>query len=212
MNTQNNTNTNTTNTNRNIFSQEWEKAPKVDYDGSWANGTGYMDGAVNSPLVNEERPMVAFTDKLNRKGIIVYHGMVDGKTQSSVIFERFSNGENGILVSNRSSSIKKLIPNCDSSLSQKKAARILSAKVADLDNPSKLQQVGKWMLEDHLQEGYYYLDSTIEQMASFLGVDSGVVFCLVKKIECYHRANRWFCDAFDSGKAFEQLQREIDEL
>ena len=210
MNTQNNTTTTTSKSD--YFSQLWEKSPLVHYDPKWSNGTGYLDYAVNKPVVNEDQPLVAFMDNLNRKGLIVYHGMVDGKVRSSVIFQRYTNGDNDVYVSNRSDSIKTLIPNCDTSLSQQKMMRIVSAKVEDLDNPVKLKEVAKWMLEDHLEEGYYYLESAIEKMADWLGVPSRTAHRLCKKIKLYHRASREFPDSFDSGKAFDELQREIAEL
>jgi hypothetical protein len=66
--------------------------PVIEYSPEWANGTGYLDNAVK---VSIEVPSKFWDDK-NRFGIIIPLGERD----NLVVFERYSNGEDDIIVYN----------------------------------------------------------------------------------------------------------------
>lgn len=73
------------------------KLDKIDFNPAWSNGTGYYDKAVkgiHSPKLYVGQ-MVWFTDSNSRTGIII-----GTRFGNCVIFERFSNGDRGIVVSN----------------------------------------------------------------------------------------------------------------
>ena len=67
----------------------------VAFKESWANGTGYMDNLVAS---QQKESLFKFTDNMNRKGIYV----VTPAGYAVAIFERYSGGEKGVLVTNSS--------------------------------------------------------------------------------------------------------------
>ena len=69
----------------------WNSLPAVEFKGEWHNGTGYMNGARQEKI---ESP-VRFTDNWDRKGLLIPTN--DG---SLVVFERYSDGDQGVIVSN----------------------------------------------------------------------------------------------------------------
>lgn len=65
--------------------------PTLEYTPEWANNTGYMDGAVNADV----EQTCKFVDDKNRHGVIV-----KCDEGNIVIFERYSNGADGVVVYN----------------------------------------------------------------------------------------------------------------
>lgn len=74
-----------------IFYDLWKTLERIDYQPSWANGTGYLDGATKMAPPTA----AAFIDDKQRKGILI-----PCKGGSLVVFERYSDGDKGVLVSN----------------------------------------------------------------------------------------------------------------
>lgn len=66
---------------------------QIPYNPEWANGTGYYDGLVDVPF--EGTAVRAFKDPSDRWGIIL-----PTKSGNLVIFQRFSDGQSGVAVSN----------------------------------------------------------------------------------------------------------------
>lgn len=66
--------------------------PVIDYCPGWANGTGYLDNAVKASV---DVPC-KFFDDTDRFGVIIPLG----KDDNLVIFERFSHGEDDVVVYN----------------------------------------------------------------------------------------------------------------
>lgn len=66
--------------------------PVIEYNPNWGNGTGYLDNAVK---VSVDIPSKFFDDK-DRFGIIIPLGERD----NLVVFERYSNGEDDVVVYN----------------------------------------------------------------------------------------------------------------
>lgn len=66
---------------------------QVPYNPEWANGTGYYDGLTDVPF--EGTAVRAFKDPSDRWGLIL-----PTKAGNLVIFQRFSDGQSGVVVSN----------------------------------------------------------------------------------------------------------------
>lgn len=66
---------------------------QVPFNSKWANGTGYYDGLVDVPF--EGTAVRAFKDPSDRWGLIL-----PTKAGNLVIFQRFSDGQSGVVVSN----------------------------------------------------------------------------------------------------------------
>lgn len=77
---------------RTLFNKAYNKINSIDFDASWKNGTGYLDGAVKIKTMEA----VSFIDDYDRKAIVIplmYKDLVD-EGNNLVIFERFSPNEN----------------------------------------------------------------------------------------------------------------------
>lgn len=77
------------------------QVPMVDYKPEWANGTGYFDNAVNEKF--ESNAIVHFTDETNRIGLIL-----PTPVGNLVLFQRYSNGGNGIATFNVAPALRSL--------------------------------------------------------------------------------------------------------
>ena len=89
----------------------------LDYNPEWANGTGYMDYAVSGEHAPVLQPghLARFIDDKNRKAIVL--ATVFGNI---VAFERYKDGDGGIVVANSPDAIKraKLVSHRDWSVDQ----------------------------------------------------------------------------------------------
>ena len=79
-----------------IFQQVFrETKSEVPFDPSWANGTGYLDGAVNYPLSPGE--MAKTTDNYDRRVILI-----GTRFGTVVVFDRYrGQTDGGVYASNR---------------------------------------------------------------------------------------------------------------
>lgn len=84
------------------FLNAWENARKVQFDEDWNNGTGYYDGVTDDEKLNLQRGelVAAISNSVNNRKLLI-KGL--GKGLNIVIFERFTNGQNGVLVQNKPS-------------------------------------------------------------------------------------------------------------
>lgn len=94
------------------FQRLVEKATTIAYDPDWANGTGYLDGMVNVDLNIEYGEFVTFIDDKNRIGIAT-----PSPFGNLVVFQRYSEGDGGILVGNFPTEFKHLTGRYQTSLS-----------------------------------------------------------------------------------------------
>lgn len=74
---------------RSAFDIVFAGAPKVDYQDAWANGTGYLDGAVNTSV----DAVKAFIDARGRRGLLLPCDKADLADKSVVIFERYTGSD-----------------------------------------------------------------------------------------------------------------------
>ena len=72
---------------------------EVVFNPSWKNGTGYLDNAVHDLQITE---ICKTVDNANRKVIII-----PTPVGNVVLFERFTNGDRGIIVSNAPRAIER---------------------------------------------------------------------------------------------------------
>ena len=72
----------------------------VEFNPSWKNNTGYLDNAVHDKNIVE---ICKTIDDKGRKMIII-----PTPVGNVVVFERYTNGENGVVVSNAPLAIEKL--------------------------------------------------------------------------------------------------------
>ena len=81
-----------------LFLSLWNDAPMTSFDVEWANGTGYYDYATDDESIKLAKgEMLASLDTgSNRKLLLIG----TGQDTSVVLFERYSNGQNGVIVSN----------------------------------------------------------------------------------------------------------------
>lgn len=109
--------------------------PKVDYKPEWANGTGYFDGAVNEKF--ESNAIVHFIDEANRIGLIL-----PTQVGNLVLFQRYSNGGNGIATFNVAPALRSLVGamGLESNLHPDK----LFAALADFGNVN-----GTWFISEN---------------------------------------------------------------
>ena len=75
--------------------------PRIEYDAKWENGTGYFDALAEVKF--EGTAVRNFIDPSNRIGIIL-----PTDAGNLVIFQRFSDGQGGIVVSNCSTKLRGL--------------------------------------------------------------------------------------------------------
>ncbi len=68
--------------------------PQIEFDPSWANGTGYFDRLAKTEIESESA-IVAFKDNHERVGLVIRTAV-----GNIVLFHRFANGNNGVVVSN----------------------------------------------------------------------------------------------------------------
>lgn len=73
---------------------------EVVFNPSWKNGTGYLDNAVHDLQITE---ICKTVDNANRKVVII-----PTPVGNVVLFERFTDGDRGIIVSNAPRAIEKL--------------------------------------------------------------------------------------------------------
>lgn len=93
------------NMNMKTFNELVNAAHKLDCKGvEYANTTGYFDGI--NQLRFEEGEHFTFTDTFNRRVLIIGHGMGPNKG-ASAIFERFADGDKGVLVGNINQSVQE---------------------------------------------------------------------------------------------------------
>lgn len=69
--------------------------PKVEFNSDWYNGTGYLDGLCKESLEFTDSEFLASETTDGRTVVIV-----KSPIGNYVLFERFTNGEDGIVVSN----------------------------------------------------------------------------------------------------------------
>ena len=85
-----------------LFLEAFNKAKIIPFKDQWNNGTGYYDGITSDEDLNLQRGQVVASrspEPNNRKLLI--KGL--GKGAQMVIFERYTNGQHGILVQNKPS-------------------------------------------------------------------------------------------------------------
>lgn len=95
----------TTSTIQNTFATAFDSATKIDFDPSWANNTGYFDGAVFHKLESGKR--AAAVDPTGRRII-----MVGTPLGTCVAFERYTpdTGSSFVVVSNVPNDARTFIP------------------------------------------------------------------------------------------------------
>lgn len=71
----------------------------IEFNAKWANGTGYYDNAVRDLQITE---ICKTVDNANRKIIVIPTAI-----GNVVVFERFTNGDRGIIVSNAPRAIER---------------------------------------------------------------------------------------------------------
>jgi len=100
-----NTTTSTNNTNENrIFNAIYDSIDTViPYDVKWNNGTGYFDKAVHVSLAHGTLAKSFTAGQNNRKLILI--GTMFG---TIVLFERYTDGNNGVIVSNVPGEIRQM--------------------------------------------------------------------------------------------------------
>lgn len=78
---------------------------KIEFKSEWANGTGYLDGAVSEKLDGVDGTVYISIDDRQRKIILV-------KTcfGNVVVFQRYSNGEHGAVVGNVPRELRTWLP------------------------------------------------------------------------------------------------------
>lgn len=89
----------------------WLKAngQVLDYQPSWANGTGYLDGLEKGAPVKE---VWCFEDDKRRRGIVIpyladaFRVMTAHENRNLVIFERYTDGQDGVLVANSDQTLR----------------------------------------------------------------------------------------------------------
>ena len=85
-----------------LFLEAFNKAEIVPFKHEWNNSTGYYDGATDDEELNLQRGQIVASrspEPNNRKLLI--RGLGNG--YNVVIFERYTNGQHGILVQNKPS-------------------------------------------------------------------------------------------------------------
>ena len=87
-----------------IFLEAWNNVPKVEYKTEWENGTGYLDHATTDSSLNLKKDQFVATTATNSDRKVLIKGLGNGLNQ--VIFERYTKGHRGILVSNTPSGRK----------------------------------------------------------------------------------------------------------
>ncbi len=75
-----------------LFLATWDEAPHIAFCPEWNNGTGYMNPATT---ITVSRVVGFFDEESKRRGILV-----PCAKGSLVVFERYSDGRDGVLVSN----------------------------------------------------------------------------------------------------------------
>lgn len=75
----------------------------IPYDVNWNNGTGYFDKAVDVKLEPGQRAKSFTAGENNRK--LIFIGTIFGAV---VLFERYTDGNNGVIVSNTSGEVRQL--------------------------------------------------------------------------------------------------------
>lgn len=83
---------------RAMFSEVFDWAPKVPFDSSWHNGTGYFNGANHSHAASvlPIGQVLGFESDDGRKGLIVR--LVDGDKGCYTVFERYSEADSPIVL------------------------------------------------------------------------------------------------------------------
>jgi hypothetical protein len=83
-----------------------EKVVQIEFKPQWRNGTGYFDGAVHEELVGEFGTVYTCTDEESRRVLLIC------KTQfgNVVIFQRYSDGDKGVVTGNFSTRLKAFLP------------------------------------------------------------------------------------------------------
>ena len=79
---------------------------EIPFNPKWANGTGYLDFAVKGPEAPKLQNGEVVRSKDNKDRNI---GIVGTRVGNVVVFERFSNGQNGVVVSNNPYTVAKLV-------------------------------------------------------------------------------------------------------
>lgn len=84
-------------TTHSLFLTAWNNVPKIPFDITWKNGTGYLDHVTDDDSLGlNANDFVGTIDDFNRKVLI--KGI--GSNLQHVVFERFTDGKNEVLVSN----------------------------------------------------------------------------------------------------------------
>ena len=109
-----------------LFLEHFYKTEVIPFNPDWNNSTGYYDGAVSDEELNLPRgKMVASVSPEPNNRKILIKGL--GKGVHMVIFERYTNGQHGILVQNT--------PN-------PREARLLDIEIPDIgDSALKIENV-----------------------------------------------------------------------
>lgn len=90
-----------------MFTQVYEISPLIEFNSEWSNGTGYYDNAVKMVDLEPGETAKSFDARTNRRIL-----MCGTRFGSVVVFDRFSNSDREIFVSNLPNSklINELIP------------------------------------------------------------------------------------------------------
>lgn len=87
-----------------LFNTRYNKISKeIPFDPEWNNGTGYYDGAVDLELAPGEEAKSVSPMPNNRK--LIFIGTQLGTV---VLFQRFTDGADGVIVKNVSSDMRRL--------------------------------------------------------------------------------------------------------
>lgn len=85
-----------------VFLNAWDNARKIQFNEDWNNGTGYYDGAAKDKTLNLQRGelVAAISNPVNNRKLLI-KGLGNGL--NIVIFERYTDGQNGIIAINKPS-------------------------------------------------------------------------------------------------------------
>lgn len=91
----------------------------VAFNSEWKNGTGYLDGAVTAKITETSKSI----DDHGRK--IIFIPVVIGNI---VLFERYKDGEHGVIVSNCPVTIKRIVSDLNGHISNDALEELLGSE------------------------------------------------------------------------------------
>lgn len=121
------------------FDRLFSSAIPIEFNSSWANGTGYYDYAAEGDIapVLEYGEVRTCVDLKNRRLVIIGTGQVEGVSENIVLFDRYSD-RNGVIVQNWTTEAKRKFTDIhdiemSSSISEEKLAKFCKVIADSID-------------------------------------------------------------------------------